>query len=485
MRASSLLTLTLCTGIATVAQAQTAKVGDSATIGVYGIFDVGVGNEAHSQNWSPSVSSSTNPFVQQSGDKSVTGLYTGGLSCSRLGIKANYKLDEEWTAIFVAEAALDATSGQLSNWAQTMSAPSTGTTISADSSLSGQLFSRAFYGGVTSETYGTLTFGRNPSLILDAAPSFDPMSASQLFSPIGFSGTYGGGGGSTDNARLDNSVKYKVKGGGFNFGLLYKFGNVAGSTTAGSGAEANLGYKVGGLDVQLIYQELKDAGLIYSADLYTTLGGPGAGPLADAGTVNPNVNPTNNISVLWANTTATVLAATYKTSNWTFKAGGEYITIGDPSNPTLDGRTTSYLGQSVSINLTGLFGSLGTGDLNGGYKEPDNKKCVSLWWIGAAVDITPQFNAALGYYSVQQNNFSGTSSLAAGTDHFSGSGTYTSLILDYHITKKFDVYFAVMLDEVKNGLDYAPYSTLASGYTNNQMLHNTNSMTGLGMRYSF
>jgi general bacterial porin, GBP family len=476
MRASSLLTLSLCAGIATVAQAQTAKVGDSATISVYGIFDVGVGNEAHSQNWSPSVSSSTNPFVQQSGDKSVTGLYTGGLSCSRLGIKASYKLSEDWSAIFVAEAALDATSGQLSNFAQGMTQASTGSYATADSSLSGQLFARAFYGGVTSDTYGTLTFGRNPSLILDMAPSIDPMSASQLFSPIGFSGTYGGGGGSTDNSRMDNSIKYKVKGAGLNLGLLYKFGNIAGSSKAGSGYGINLGYEVAGLDVQVAYQKLFDAGLLYNSDLTQALWGVPGPVVPSLGTTVGTNGGFDQLTVLWADTTASLLSVKYKTGDFTFRVGGQHIEIADPSNPVLDGRTTNYLGQPVGLNLTGLFGFLDSSGLTA------NEKTLSLWWVGAAVDVTPQFNVALGYYSVQQNNFSGATTLAAGTDHFSGSATYTSLILDYHITKKFDVYLGVMLDTVKNGMDYAPYTTVMGS---NQMLHDTNSMTGLGMRYSF
>ena len=496
MRAASLLSLALCAGLAPIAQAQTVA-SDKASISFYGIVDVGVGTEAHSQNWSPSVSSSTNPLVTQSGDKAVTGLFTGGISCSRLGIRADYKINEDWKAVFNAEAALDATSGQLSNWAGTMSQPSTGSTISADSSLSGQLFARAFYVGLASDTYGTVTFGRNPSLILDLAPSIDPMSAAQLFSPIGFSGTYGGGGGSTDNARMDNSIKYKVNIGNFNLGLLYKFGNVSGSTAAGSGTGVNLGFNAGGLDVQVAYQALTDAGLIYNTDLYTSLGLPGTattgetptgpalttgGPLADAGYMNPGVNPYNSITVLWANTTAALASVKYKTGAFTFRVGGEYITIGDPSNPTLDGKTTTYLGQQVSLNLTGLFGSLGSGDLNGGYKEADNKKCISLWWAGAAWDVTPKFNIALGYYSVVQNNFSGTTTLAAGTDHFSGSGTYTSVILDYHFAKRFDGYVGYMGDTVKGGMDYNAYNTLVGG---NQMLHNTNSMMGAGIRLVF
>ena len=85
---------------------------------------------------------------------------------------------------------------------------------SADSSKDGQFFNTAAWGGVSSPTYGTLTYGRQNSLTLDGVIAYDPLAGSGAFSAIGFQGTTAGMG-DTENARLDNSIKYLVNIGPF------------------------------------------------------------------------------------------------------------------------------------------------------------------------------------------------------------------------------------------------------------------------------
>ena len=81
--------------------------------------------------------------------------------------------------------------------------------MSADSAISGQMINRGAYVGLSSNTWGTLTAGRQQSFFLDNIAIFDPMMDSQAFSPIGISGKYGAGG-STDDSRVDNGVKYRI-----------------------------------------------------------------------------------------------------------------------------------------------------------------------------------------------------------------------------------------------------------------------------------
>ena len=60
-----------------------------------------------------------------------------------------------------------------------------------DGSRCGQAFNGAAYGGVSSPLYGTLTFGRQSSLVQDGMGTYDPMALSYAFSLIGASGTPG------------------------------------------------------------------------------------------------------------------------------------------------------------------------------------------------------------------------------------------------------------------------------------------------------
>ena len=81
------------------------------------------------------------------------------------------------------------------------------------------------YAGLSSPTYGTLTFGRQNSLELDGINAYDPMGGSYAFSVIGWQGT-GVGGGRTEDARISSAVKYRVNVGDnwFRLGAIYQVG---------------------------------------------------------------------------------------------------------------------------------------------------------------------------------------------------------------------------------------------------------------------
>ena len=100
--------------------------------------------------------------------------------------------------------------------------PNAQRTSAGDSSRNGQLDNAQAYGGFSSPTFGTLTFGRQYSLTLDGVIAYDPMSASNAFSLIGFAGMTPGAG-NTEDARLDDSLKYRVNIGPFRAAGVYKF----------------------------------------------------------------------------------------------------------------------------------------------------------------------------------------------------------------------------------------------------------------------
>jgi hypothetical protein len=76
--------------------------------------------------------------------------------------------------------------------------------VRPDSSRAGQWYNGQGYVGFSSSTYGTLTVFRQNSLTLDGVIDYDPLSASNAFSPIGFQGITCGGG-NTENCRNSTS----------------------------------------------------------------------------------------------------------------------------------------------------------------------------------------------------------------------------------------------------------------------------------------
>lgn len=434
MKSTSLLALALCAGLPAMAQA-TISVGDS-TLTLYGILDAGVGNVAHSLNFDSNFPAAADPRATKFADKSATGMFSGGISGSRLGIRGSADLGAGWKAILTLESSLVITTGALSNAAIGLATnKATGPNMSADSALGGQLFSRAAFVGVSSEKFGSLTLGRNTSFMLENVGGYDPVQAAQLFSPLGFAGSFAGGG-ATDNTRVDSSIKYKNKIGDFNMGLLVKVGGVAGASSAQSAFQANLGYEKGPLGIQLTHQAFKDAFSIS----------------------NPNgtTQPMGTLAASAYDTKASMLSARYALGSVTFKAGYEYIQYTNPSHPIEDARISSLFGLVVSAMNTVPY-ALGA-------------KNVKAYWLGGGYDVTPNFNISTGYYHVAQNDFSGGAVVPSAKS--AGSTKYYSLLLDYRFTKKFDTYVGYMGNKVSDGMAFG-------------FLYDNNAIIGVGLRYSF
>ena len=94
--------------------------------------------------------------------------------------------------------------------------------VGVDGSSAGQAFQTAFV-GLQSAQFGALTFGRQVTLLSEGTIQYDPNYNATAFGLLGASNTYSGGGSSEDN-RLDSTVKYLLN---FNdllhIAALYKF----------------------------------------------------------------------------------------------------------------------------------------------------------------------------------------------------------------------------------------------------------------------
>jgi predicted porin len=424
---------------------------DDSSVTLYGILDSAIANIQHADNFDAFHPVANNPTVTK-GTQSATGVLNGGMSATRWGIKGQEDMGSGVKALFLLEQGFNVGSGNVSNAALGLSRnTSSGPNMSADSAVSGQFFNRGAYVGLSSDTYGALTLGRHQSFFLDNIALFDPILGSQAFSPLGFSGTYGGGG-ATDDSRVDNSLKYKVSLGDFTLGALYKFGGVSGSTSAQSAYEFNAVYASGGLAVQLGYQGFKDAFAISNA--------------TGTGTVKATAEDTKSF----------MAAIKYTWEPITVRAGFEREEYENPSNPGTPAVGTTPATGDLAVNS--LFGiSLAAAPSVTAFPQQKN---LNVYWLGAGYAITPAFNLLAGAYHISQNDYD-PSGCSSGKEaaRCSGGLNYYSLVGDYALSKRTDVYAGIMKSLVSGG----PAAAVAN--TAPVPSENSNRIVALGLHHRF
>src|SRR5271167_208183 len=255
-------------GLAGTAQAQ-LKTGpdlsgdDSLTwhgITLYGVIDIGLQYEVHGAPYSDFHPAGSANIVQKNSNHSEIGLTPNNMGQSRVGLQGVEPLAGDWSAVFKVETFFNPQSGEISDASKSMvqnNGRSVGTqTTNLNSSVAGQLLQTS-YVGFSSRTFGTLTFGRQLTLVADGVNKYDPNYGSQAFSLIGMSGPYAGAG-DTEDKRLDSSLKYLVTiADVVHFGALYKFNGAYGSSN--TAAQVNLGADYAGLSVDAYYSQVFSA----------------------------------------------------------------------------------------------------------------------------------------------------------------------------------------------------------------------------------
>lgn len=429
-------------------------------ITLYGIIDVDAQYETHGAAFNDYFISGGSDIVQKNSNNPVFGVTSNGMSQSRIGLQGNEPLHFlDWSGVFKLETYFNPASGEitdaLKSVTQNNGRPLDAQSTNIDSSIAGQPFEQAFV-GISSPTYGTITFGRQNTTLADLVAKYDPQQTSYAFSLVGLSGTPAGGG-DTQDRRLDDSIKYSAK---FfdmiHLGLQYKFQNasaqsyaLAGSGEAFSAIEASVGAGYAGASVDAFYTKVRDAvsvGALSAAQVATL---PTLGYALDkslSGTISDN---------------ATYGAmASYGFGPATFYGAYEHITYMNPS-----------------IALPAGFDDIGGYTLavvsNTAYAAAD--KVLQVYWAGARYTVYDNLTAALAYYGEKQNAYAtgknaGCSSVVSGK--CSGNFNAVSVSLDYHFTKRFDSYAGAMWSNVSHGL--------ANGYLNTTMIDPT-----IGLRYSF
>ena len=399
---------------------------DTANVTVYGILDAGIVQMTNAGNMSPTFVTGANPTgANQAHGGTVTGMMNGGESQTRLGFKGSEDLGDGDKAFFQLETAFSLANGTLgtSGLAGGATGLNGGITLNgynqamnADTSINGQLFNRNAFAGVSNVDLGAISFGRQNSLQLDiigaVGGGYDPVNA-QMFSPINFSGSYGGGG-ATDNSRVDNAVKYANKFGNVNVNVMYGFGGVTGYATARSNTQFNVGYETSDFGIQLAYQNAKD-----------TTG------------IGANATP-GSVTVTYEDLTSYMIAARYQVAEpLTLKAGFERMMIASPTDYSADKLMTQIFTYTIASQNA----------FNG-------NKDLYVSWIGANYQVSPNMKASVAYYDVTVPSYAGSAGTygAAGTATTSGADRYASAMIEYNLSKRTNIYVAYMNDTKQDGM---------------------------------
>jgi general bacterial porin, GBP family len=310
------------------------------------------------------------------------------------------------SGFFKLEGAINTASGQIANNGRSvLNNANSLSTISSASAINGQAFSRAQYVGISYPLFGSIQVGRTVAFSTEQSTEFDPLHASGLYSPIGYSGTIGGGLGITENARLDNSVRYDNKIGPVSFGLQYKIGQTDSSEAAdvGSVLEAMVAYRGGPLSVELAASETRNTPAI-SYKLFT-----------------------NDVGLRVSNTFGFMLGAKFDlTQKAAIYAGVEHTdqTIPSSSN-NWSTQITSYYAMPIAGLVTAKAFASSWGDAP-----------IRVLWVGADYQFTDSFSVNVGYYNVNNE---------ANSHNDQYTNQQFAILPDYKFDEHFDVYAGVLI----------------------------------------
>jgi predicted porin len=436
-----------------------APLDDSLTwhgITLYGLVDMGVTYQNHGAPLSNTAGLGLNYLISKNSNGSYFGVGPNALSSSFIGLRGNQELFDGLSAVFNLQTGFNPQSGKLSDGIGSI-VQNNGLAIGqqnsfADSAKDGQAFNVAAYAGLSSPTYGTLTYGRQSALTSDGVVNYDPMNNSGAFSLIGFQGATGGAG-DTENRIFDNSFKYMVNIGAFRAAVETQIRSGAFSAP-GNAIEGQIGADYAGLSVDAIFSHVTDA--ITSAPLtaaqVTAVNslGLGLGTGFVSGTVSDN--------------TAVMLLAKYTFGPVKLYGGYEHMQFANPNNPL-----------AVGSFITGGY-SLGA--VNNTNFATD--KILQVFWGGVKYAVRSDVDLSVAYYHEEQNSFQGGTPATLNAAHCSnaslaqcsGQLDAVSFVADYRFAKRFDAYAGIMWSQVANGL--------ANGFLQRSSIDPT-----VGLRFQF
>ena len=462
-------------------------------ITLYGAYDVGVGWVSHGLPVN-GYNYEGESLVNRNGFQSRFLVAPNNLQQTGFGIRGKEEFAPGWSIVFNASTGINPQSGLLANAPATdvvnNGLPRASYSEAIDGARAGQPFNDEYYGGISSEKFGTLTFGRQRALGTDAMLQYDPAGGAYAFSYIGYNGTMAGGG-DTDDSRWDDAMKYRITIGPVHFGAMYKFANGSGgcftsavvwsATTCTPVRPHNnawgfdLGGQHGKLFADVVFQHYNEAVSVLnpllgpqslSAPYQSTTDSINTNPI-DL-TSSPNlIDPNGTVYGIVTDNNAIMVAAKYIWDPFKFFAGYEYIWQNNPAQPLGVGATDQggYIMSGVEDN------------------NLDSEKLLNIWWTGAKYTFREKTDVTVAWYQQRQNDFrvpSACNAVAGFRSSCAGTLDELSLYADHHFTKRFDGYVGAAYSVVTGGLAIAIPHGPGVPY-----LHPTNVAPTIGVRFAF
>src|SRR6202140_5821012 len=316
-----ILVSTMIVAVPALAQQKTGPgvTGDDSLtwhgITLYGVVDIVPQYDTHSAPFPPYRPAASGNIVRQNSRQSVTGLTPSNMGQSRVGLQGNLPLNDDWSAVFQVETFFNPQSSEIADSLKSLAVNNGRTpatqTVGVDGSSAGQAFQTAFV-GLKSTRFGTITFGRQLTLLLEGTIKYDPNYNASAFGLLGASNTYSGGGSQEDN-RLDSTAKYYVDFNGLaHLGALYKFNGSNGS--ANTAFQADIGGNFAGASADAYYSKGNSAITATSLTAAQVAKLPGLG-----------YSVSNSLAATISDNTAYALMALYNFEPFKFFAGYEHI----------------------------------------------------------------------------------------------------------------------------------------------------------------
>jgi predicted porin len=418
-------------------------------ITLYGIVDIGLQYDTHAAPFSDYFMAGSADIVQKNSRQAQYGATSNNLSQSRIGLQGTEPLSfGDWSGVFKLETFFNPASGQLSDAAKSLTQNNgralNQQTTNLDSSVSGQTFQQSF-AGLSSPTYGTITFGRQNTVLADGIAKYDPNAASQAFSLIGLSGTAAGGG-DTQDRRMDSSLKYAVKYENFRLGAMYKFSDA--SNSGNSAVEVSLGGDYAGFSADAYYVKVKSAIALAALSAAQVTSLPTLG-----------FSPSNSLAATISDNTTLGLLAMYTFAPFKFYVAYENIKFANPDVPLSAGFDVAAY-KLAFVN-------------NAAFTQ---EKILQVYWAGVKYSVDPSLDLTLAYYGYHQSSFATGANAGCSTIASSAcSGELRDFSLDavYKLSKRFDAYAGVM------------YSGVADGLANGYIYSKNNINPTVGVRFTF
>jgi predicted porin len=422
-------------------------------ITLYGIVDVGVSYQSHGSPLSGFYAQGLEYGISANSNHSYAGLAQNGLSQTRIGLNGAREFADGWSGIFTLETRFSPLSGEIANGPKSLTqnngVPLASQTSNGDSSQAGQAFSSSAFAGVSSDTFGTLTLGRQYGLLYDNILKYDPNGGSYGFSLIGFSSVAAGAGNSEYN-RLNSSMKYTNRFGPARIGAQYQ---PLSPETGGVAREFDLGADYRRLSVDATYV---DKHVAVALGTYS----PTASQLATL--VSKGLSLEDSLKATLSNTKSWSLMARYDAGPFKAYAGYEHIAYANPD--------PGFSGLSVGSNtIGGYYIAAVTATAY------THQKILRAPWAGVKVPIASKLTLTAAFYQYDQNSYAtgktaGCSSPSA--SNCSGTENAYSLVLEYQFNAYADLYGGVLQSAVSGGL--------SSGF-----LNRSTTSTTAGVRLSF